>query len=175
MRSLVFRPLRRVKKTGKVVVASYMQWRKVMTADYSKFNLTIDDEYKTMPSDEFVYNHKGELLFFFTYNPYDIPVYDSDAERILDDDWLDKIHASKQPYGIRWNINEQGHVNYNCKGMDCDGVPSFSHWYEDRITQKDTWEYYGPDQFEPLTVKTVTKWFGWFLYQLNNSYLKIGK
>lgn len=152
-----------------------MQWRRVMTADYGKFNLVIDDEYKKFPLDEFVHNHLGELLFFFTYNPADIPVYESDAERILDEDWLHKIQESKQPYGIRWRISENGHVNYNCKGMDCDGVPTFAHWDEDRITQTDTWNYYGPDQFVPLTVSTVKMWLGWFLYQLNNSYLQIGK
>lgn len=33
-KQIVFRPLRIVR--GKIVVASYMQWRKVKTADYAK-------------------------------------------------------------------------------------------------------------------------------------------
>lgn len=169
MKEITFRPLRRNKKTGKVIVASYMGWRKVMTADYSKFNLIVDDEYKKFPSNDFVYNHKGELLFFFTYNPADIPVYDSDAERVIDEHWLDKIHESREPHGIRWSSG--GHINYSGKGMDCEGIPVFSHCTQDYVA-----DYYKDvDKFEPLTVGTVVKWFGWFLYQLNNSYLQIGK
>lgn len=152
-----------------------MQWRKVMTADYNKFNLVIDDEYKSLPIDEYVHDHKGELIYFFTYNPSDIPVYNADAERIIDEEWLDKIHESKKPYGIQWGISELGHTNYNMPGADCSGVPTFCHWTEERVTQEDTWNYYGHDKFEPLTVGTVLKWFGWFLFQLQNSYLKIGK
>ncbi len=151
-----------------------MGWNRIMTADYNKFNLVVNDEYKQFPKDEFVYDHNGNLLFFFNYNPADIPVYNSDAERIIDENWLDKIHASKKPHGIRWDKSE-GHVSYNAPGMDCQGTPTFSHWNEDRITQEDTWNYYGHDKFEPLTVETVVKWFGWFLFQLNNSYLQIGK
>lgn len=170
MKDITFRPLRRIKKSGKIVVESYMQWRKLMTADYDKFNLTIGDEYKSLPPDEFVHNHKGELLFFYKYNPADIPVYDSEAQGIIDDDWLHKLHESYAPHGIRWK-NSEGHVNYNVPGMDCDGVPVFSHCTQDYVA-----EYYKKvENFEPLTVKTVVHWFGWIIYQLNNSYLKIGK
>lgn len=174
MKSITFRPLRRVKKTGKIVVASYMGWNRVMTADYNKFNLVINDEYKKLPKDEFVYDHNGNLLFFFTYNPADVPVYDSKAERIINEDWLDNLHKSKQPFGIRWE-NSEGHVNYNAPGMDCQGTPTFSHYTQDHVAQEDVANYYGLDKFEPLTVETVAKWFGWFLYQLKNSYLQIGK
>lgn len=48
MRTIKFRPLRVIKKTGKITVASYMQWRKVMTADYNQFNLIISDDHKKM-------------------------------------------------------------------------------------------------------------------------------
>lgn len=173
MKTLSFRPLRRVKKTGKIVVTSYMGWNKLRTADYNKFNLIISDEYKLLPKDEYVYNHEGKLLYFFTYNPADVPVYDSTAERILDENWLDKLHDSKQPFGIKWDSCPESHVNYSrMDGTDCVGVPTFSHWTEDYISQEDTWNYYGHDKFEPLTVGTVVKWFGWFLWQLNNVYLK---
>lgn len=150
-----------------------MSWRKLMTADYSQFNLIVDDEYKRLPSDEFVHNHKGELLFFFTYNPADIPVYDADAERILDEDWLKRVQDIGRPYGINWSSG--GHTDYSANGTDCEGVPTFTHWNEDQVTSEDTWNYYGADAFEPLTVETVNKWFGWFLFQLNNSYLQIGR
>lgn len=147
-----------------------MQWNKVRCADYNKFNLIVLEDYKLMPKDEYVYNHKGELIYFFTYNPADLPVYNSDAERILDENWLDKIHESTRPHGIFWARSE-GHVNYIAPGMDCAGTPTFSHWDEDTVTQESTWNYYGSDKFEPLTVGTVIMWFGWFIYQLNNSYL----
>lgn len=168
MKSITFRPLRRIKKTGKITVASYMQWRKVLTADYNKFNLVIDDEYKKLPKDEYVYNHEGELLYFFTYNPADIPVFQCD---LLFD--LEQTRAKNKYFGILWEHGS--HVCYNMPGTDCNGVPCFAHWDENRITQEDVWNFYGPDQFEPLTVETVTKWFGWFLFQLQNSYLQIGK
>ena len=48
MKTITFRPLRRIKKTGKIVVASYMQWRKVKTADYSKFKLVVDTKSNTI-------------------------------------------------------------------------------------------------------------------------------
>lgn len=177
MKEITFRPLRRNKKTGKILVASYMAWRKVMTADYNKFNLIINDEYKKFPKAEYVYRHDGELLYFLNYNPAEIAVYDSNAERIIDEYWLDKLHESKMPHGIRWG--SEGHVSYSMPCTDCDGIPIFSHLTTDYVS-----DYYCnpvggyPEKifdFNPLTVETVIKWFGWFLYQLNNSYLKIGK
>lgn len=163
MKSITFRPLRRIKKTGKITVASYMGWHKVMTADYGKFNLVIDDEYKRLPNDEFVYNHNGEQLFFFDYNPVDIPVYNSETMNLLE------LHESNKPYGIIWQ-GMSCHVNYVARGMDCSGCPTFSY-HTAELCEK----YSDITQFEPLTVRTVVKWFGWFLYQLNNSYLQIGK
>lgn len=164
MKYITFRPLRRMKKTGKIIVASYTQWRSVMTADYNKFSLTVDDEYKSMQPDDFVYNHKGELLYFFTYNPADVPVFQ--YSDMLD---LDAIRANHKYYGIHWDYHN--HVNYRMAGADCGGVPTFTHCTADHVA-----DYYKDvTDFEPLTVATVTKWFGWFLYQLNNSYLKIGK
>ena len=164
MKTLVFRPLRRVKKTGKIVVASYSQWRGVMTADYNKFNLIIDNEYQLLPKDEFVYNHKGELLFWFNINPADIPVFT--YNRLMDSE---KIRREYQWYGTLW---EQGqHVNYMGPGLDCSGVPCFSHYNQERAADP----YFNPNEFDPLIVKTVIHWHGWFLLQLNNSYLQIGK
>lgn len=96
MKTIKFRPLRRIKKTGKVTVASYMLWRKVKSADYSKFNLIVDDEYKGMPSDEYVYNHEGEQLFFFTYNPDEITIYNQTG--ILDID----LQPIPTPWAVKW-------------------------------------------------------------------------
>lgn len=176
MKEILFRPLRRIKKTNKITVASYVQWRKVKTADYNKFNLTVNDEYKMFPKEEYVYDHKGGLIFFFTYNPADIMIFqrtlidevdfDFDEARSVYRDFI--IHNDGGKYGSPW-------TSYFMRGTDCDGVPTFSHWDENRVTQEDCWNYFGSDQFEPLTVDTVLKWFGWFLYQLENSYLKIGR
>lgn len=161
MKTVAFRPLRRVKKLNKIVVSSYSLWYRVMTADYHKFNLIIDEEYKTFPPDEFVYNNKGELLYWFNVNPADIPVYT--YNRLLD---FDKIRAEHKWYGTLW---EQGHhVNYMGPGLDAVGTPTFSHLTQERIADP----YYNLDEIEVLTVATVRHWFGWFLLNLNNSYLQ---
>lgn len=164
MKTITFRPLRRVKKTGKITVASYMQWNKVRCGDYNKFTLVVDTEYKQLPLDEFVYDHKGELLYFFDYNPADVPVFQSNKLMTLDE-----MIGNNKMYGILWDYG--GRVNYHMRGADCVGTPTFSHWTADYIA--DYWKE--PNDFEPLTVKTVVTWFGWFLYQLQNSYLQMGK
>jgi hypothetical protein len=139
-----------------------MQWRRIKAADYSKFNLVIDNCYKDMPKDAFVYNYQGEQLFFFTYHPNEIPIYTQTG--ILDID----LQPIPTPYAVKWISSN--HMFYNCKGVDSDGVPTFSHF-----TANHAVDYKDVTQFEPLTVETVVKWLGWFLYQLDNSYLKIGK
>lgn len=164
MRKIKFRPLRVVKKTGKVTVASYMQWRKVMTANYNKFNLITSDDYKKMAKDDFVHNHKGELLFFYDYNPADVPIFQ--YSKLFD---LDAIRKNNKQYGILWNYESD--VNYIMKGADCNGVPTFSHYtihYLANYVQDIT-------DFEPLTVERVVKWYGWFLWQLENAYLNTKK
>jgi hypothetical protein len=161
MRTITFRPLRRIKKLNKIVVASYGTWSNVMTADNNKFNLILSDEHKLFSPDEYVYNHKGELIFWFNINPADIPVFTYNP--LIN---FDEIRTKHRWYGTLW---EQGrHVNYIGPGLDCSGVPTFSHFTQDRAADP----YYDITEFEPLTVKTVTHWYGWFLLQLNNSYLQ---
>lgn len=161
MRTIKFRPLRVIKKTGKVTVASYMQWRTVMTADYNNFNLVITDEHNKMSKGDFVHNHKGEPLFFYDYNPADVPVFQ--WTELFD---LDKIRETNEQYGILWRY--ESHVNYSMKGTDCDGVPTFSHFTANHIADS----FKDITIFEPLTVGMVLKWYGWFLWRLNNSCLK---
>lgn len=161
MKTVTFRPLRRVKKMNKIVVSSYGLWYRVMTADYHKFNLVIDEEYKTFPPDEFVYNNKGELLYWFNVNPADIPAYTYNP--LID---FDKIRAEHRWYGTLWT--EGQHVNYMGPGLDAVGTPTFSHFTQERVADP----YYNLDEIEPLTVATVRHWFGWFLLNLNNSYLQ---
>lgn len=60
MRTIKFRPLRVIKKTGKIAVASYMQWRSIKTADYNNFNLVIDESYKMLNDADYVYDHLGK-------------------------------------------------------------------------------------------------------------------
>ena len=62
MKEITFRPLRRDKKTGKIIVASYLSWYKIKCADRTKLLLTILTEYKAMNPDDLVYTHKGERL-----------------------------------------------------------------------------------------------------------------
>jgi hypothetical protein len=153
MKTVVFRPLRRIKKTGKITVASYMQWRKVKTADYYKFILVINDEYKSFTKDELVYNHNGENLFWRHYNPEEIPMLTG----------YELNDGERPPYPPMWKT-EYG--MYSAKGLDCDGVPTFSHQTANSIyNSKDI------KDFEPLTVEIVRWWFGWFLYQLKNNEL----
>lgn len=52
MKTIKFRPLREDKKSGKIIVASYMQWNKVRCGNYSKFNLIINPEYESMDRDK---------------------------------------------------------------------------------------------------------------------------
>lgn len=156
MKTITFRPLRRIKKTGKITVASYMQWRKIKTADYSKFILVIDDEYKSFPKDEYVYNHNGENLFWKNYNPEEIPLICP---------WsLMSASAVSGNRPSQWKTN---YGMYSAKGLDVDGVPTFSHGTANEIYSKADMKDY-----EPLTVEIVAWWFGWFLYQLQNSELK---
>ena len=171
MKTITFRPLRIIKKTGKITVASYMQWRRIKTANYSKFNLVIKNEYADMPLDEFVFNSDGEQLFFFTYDPNNVPVFDWHEN--FD---LESIRKYNSEYGINWDPVTS--TNYSMRGTDCDGVPTFSHYTAKRVadnyhlTGDERWSI---EQFEPLTVSEVLKWLSWFLYQLEKSCLKVSK
>lgn len=160
MKTITFKPLRRIKKTNRISVSSYMQWRKVLTADYAKFNLIIDNEHLTFNKEEFVYDHKGKQLFFYSYNPQDVPVFQWSVMFSLD-----AITAVHKQYGILWR--DTGHTNYSMKGTDCNGIPTFSHYTADYVATH-SWDM---TLFEPLTVGMVIKWYGWFLWQLNNSKL----
>ena len=166
MKTITFRPLRRIKKTGKITVSSYMQWRKAKTADYGKFTLNINDEYKAFPKDEFVYDHNGENLFWFNHtNPEILPkniVTIDDIVRILG---IDRRYLEGEEYKISQPIGKGFH--WSVKGFDCDGVPIFSHYTTNYIAT----HYDDITKFEPLTVKQVVFWFGWFIYGLENAKL----
>lgn len=163
MKIITFRPLRRIKKTGKVTVASYMQWRKVKTADYNNFALIINEEYKTMPPDEYVYDHNGEILFWKDVDINSIPVLPPY-----------KLQGEDFRYPRQWiSINPSScdnkiYISYSVRGLDCDGIPVFSHRPQSYVAT----HFDDLTDFEPLTVSMVTKWFGWFLYQLENSRLQ---
>jgi len=168
MKTITFRPLRIIKKTGKITVASYMQWRKVKAADYSEFDLIIKNEYADLALDEFVYDHQGEQLFWFNHkDPESLPKNYADLELAAKLFGIPKEHFE----GEQWKTSEpigKG-FHWSVKGFDCDGVPVFSHNSAKYIAT----HYSDMNQFEPLTVGEVLKWFGWFLYQLENSRLKI--
>lgn len=67
MKTITFTPLRLIKKSGKITVSSYMQWRKIKSADYSQFILALNYSYKAFKDTDYVYNHKGEQLFWFNH------------------------------------------------------------------------------------------------------------
>lgn len=147
-----FNPLRRIKKTGKITVASYMQWRKIKNADYVDLTLILNDEYKNFPKNEFVYNHKGENLFWRNYNPEDIQMLNR----------YDLVDGEQPKYPKMW-VTDYG--MYSAKGLDVDGVPTFSHFTANSIYNSNA----DMENFEPLTVEVVNWWFGWFIYNLNNT------
>lgn len=168
MKTITFRPLRRIKKTGKITVASYMSWYKVKCANYNKFSLKVLDEYSALDKSEFVYDHEGELLYHFNYNPWDVFVYHGSCiDPLFDWDYLRETYKSFSIDG-----GAGGHISRHWRGTDCYGTPTFSHLTADKIVDAG---YKDLNEFEPLTVGYVIDWLGWFLYQLENSYLKIGK
>jgi hypothetical protein len=168
MKSIVFRPLRLVKKSSKIVVASYAQWNRVRTADYGAFCLTVDNEYATMPLDAQVHDHAGQPLFWKDYDPAAIPVYTPEELRIYEIEIADLFQRTPH-HGIQWSPDAVTH--YCVRGLDCQGTPTFSHLTIGWVAE----HYRDYADFEPLTVGTVVKWLGWFLYQLRNSSLQIGK
>lgn len=173
MKTIVFRPLRFNKKAGKIIVASYMQWNKVRCGNYSKFNLIVKDDYEQMNKSDFVYNHEGKQLYHFGYNPWD--VYEYYGSCIAEGfDW-DEMRRTYKDFILVSSFDDKPYKSYHIRGADCAGTPTFTHYDEDRVTSDDTWNYYGSDAFEPVTVDYVITWLGWFLYQLENSYLKVGK
>ncbi len=168
MKTIKFRPLRINKKSGKIIVASYLQWRKIKSTDnWEKFNLIVDSEYKGFADDLLVCNHQGENLFWYKHtNPELLPkviVTIDDIVRVLG---VDRSELE----GEEWKITEpQGKGFYwSVQGFDCDGVPVFSH-YDATCLGK---FYEDLTKFEPLTVGMVKLWFGYFLYQLENSQLQ---
>ncbi len=174
MKTIIFRPLRRVKKTGKITVASYMQWRKVKTADYNNFKLIIDPEYKTLPKDELVYDHNGENLFWKDFDPEQIPY--------LPPYILRQENEENYEYPKQWRTNYgMGYCDsFSARGLDCSGVPTFSHGTRHDLTignmhnytLEEVGEVLNPmSEYELLTVGIVVKWFGWFIYQLQNNEL----
>lgn len=154
MRTITFRPLRRIKKTGKITVASYLQWNKVRCANNEPHELVVNPEYRQFKDhEEYVYNHEGELLYFYKYNPNDIPVVPSSQ--------LDFAHSM---YRVRC-IDFNGFYSYSGIGIDCEGTPTFSHFTADYLGTHS----YDPNDFEPLTVGKVLQWYEWFIYRLDKA------
>lgn len=169
IRTLKFRPLRVIKKTGKITVASYMQWRSIKTADYNNFNLIIDESYKMFNDADFVFNHKGKQLFFYGYNPGTVPII---KRVILDIEDIEKNPTPEWKMGNNFILHNKGLYSddwftFRMDGTDCDGVPTLNFYTADYIATHSSYIHL----FEPLTVGIVKMWFGWFLWQLENSRL----
>jgi len=146
MKEIVFRPLRRIKKTGKITVASYSQWRKIKSLDCREFKLIIDTDYKKFYNKDFVYNHKGEELFFKNFNPNDIV----------------GLNKNNFEFPKMWKND----FMFSASGLDVDGVPTFSNGTINNLYSNEKL-----NEYSLLTVEVVVFWFGWFIYQLKNNEL----
>ena len=169
MKTLKFRPLRRDKKTGKVIVAAYTTWHKVKCADYNPFILEVDREYASMKSDELVYDHKGEDLFFPPMNPNDVPIFTWPFTGTS----LEEIHRSNPYYGIKWQTD--GNISLRMCGGDCQGTPTFTHHGENYLATAQNMGggyCYDLSKYDRLTVGMVLNWYQFFLNNLHNAEIK---
>lgn len=168
MKTIKFRPLRRIKKSNYIAVASYLCWNKLRCANYvGEFSLQLVSDYENFDRSEFVYNSVGELLFHFNYNPWDVFVYKGSC---LDDDFSwENMREQHKSFSI---LSDDGKISHHFLGADCMGTPTFSHLTADGIVDSG---YENMNCFEPLTVGYVMDWLGWFLYQLENSKLIVIK
>lgn len=155
MKNINFRPLRRVRKTGKIAVAAYDQWYKIKCAAlYGGVELYVDPEYRLLPVDEYVHNHLGVPLFFWPYKPDDIAVFQCPVSMEYG-----QLQREFLNHAIRYSEHSWG---YRSKGLDVDGTPYFSHLTIDYIAE----HYKDFADYEPLTVGVVLDWYGWFLQGL---------
>jgi len=168
MKTITFTPLRLIKKSGKITVSSYMQWRKIKSADYSQFILALNYSYKAFKDTDYVYNHKGEQLFWFNHkSPEELRFLTiSDIKESMDNNGFDSSSVDGEEYKLLSMLKQ---LHWDVKGFDCDNVPVFSHNTADYIAT----HYKDMNQFEPLTVGMVKLWFGWFLFNLENLKLQI--
>jgi len=166
MKEIRFSPLRRIKKTGKMTVASYMQWRKVKVADYSEFILSLGD-FSQLDPNERVHNHKGELLFWYNHESPDslrmLTIFD--IKESMDENGFDSSVVDGEEYKLR---SMEDRLHWSVNGFDCDAVPVFSHYTQDYIS---THFCNSVKEFEILTVETVLKWYWWFIFNLRNTTL----
>ncbi len=146
-----FNPLRKL-PSGKIAVASYMQWRKIKVADRRGLTLILDQAYKDFPETALVFNHKGVNLFWRNYDPDTIPML------------LPSIYEERREYPKMW----QTEYMICAPGVDVEGVPTFSHHTPHHIWSSKS----DMKDFIPLTVGIVRWWVGWFIYQLENTEIK---
>lgn len=132
-------------KTGKIIVNGYGTWRKYYKMDFS--NLILDYGYNSLPPDEFVYNRKGEQLFFYGYKPEDI------KERVYG--------LPSPPYWYAIYDQNSNRKHFASRGLDSDGIPCFSHYTMDRCANGSSIDWM--EQYEPLTVRMVIMWFDWLM------------
>lgn len=155
-----FRPFRRV--GDKLVITSYMGWRKLYAADYEGATVRL------LP---FPKINKGELVYSFgnpngfwhptKFEPLFWPV-NGKIRHVVHDEKTASI-LEKDTVIIFDGCNSK--EDEVCSGFDCDGCPTFSH-----ITAMYVSENY-PDKihlFEPITAEIVYKYFEVMRDQLIN-------
>jgi hypothetical protein len=154
MKELSFRPFRRVGE--KLVVTSYMGWRKIYTANYEGAIVNLLPFPKIQkgeavfalgnPNGQYKYWHptKFEPLFWPLNGKIRHVAHDEKSVAVFEAGAVIKYD------GYESNEDEV------CSGFDCDGCPTFSH-----VTGIFVSENY-PDKmhlFEPLTADIVYKYF----------------
>ena len=157
MKEIKFAPLRK-NKDGNVVVASYNKWTSVRRLNISRFKILFSS-IENISDDLSVFDSKGNMLFFYDYSPFDVPVFD--FRTVYKQNSL--TTGNKNFGAILW---EKGaNPTYNIKGADCCGVPAFNHYTDFEIMKRGG----TPDDLKPLTVKTVKVWVRFFLSHLKNA------
>jgi hypothetical protein len=154
MREIKFRPFRRV--DGKLVVTSYMGWRRIYTANYegATVNLLTFPEVK---KDEVIYSmHNPEGQYKYWYPTKFEPLFwptNGIIRHIGSGPNSDSVYESGVVVSGRHCEIKENEV-YSM--FDCDGCPTFSH-----ATGIYVQEHY-PNKmhlFEPLTAEIVYKYF----------------
>lgn len=153
MKEIRFQLLRRLPGSNKIAVAGYQQWRKLKIEDNKgrEFHIVLDRTHLNVPEDTLICNHKGENLFWKDFDPEalpQLPHYSPVYEKFpsLPDGW------------------QKDGETFAAFGIDVEGVPTFSHWDANTIasTSEDM------SAWEPLTARTVRRWFERMLYRMEN-------
>lgn len=153
-RILSFRPFRRV--GDKLVITSYMGWRKLYTADYEGATVKLLS-FPEIKEGEVVYSMgKPDGLYSFWHPTKFEPLFWPVNGKMRHIGYGEKSEAVFEAGVVIKYDGYESKEDEVCSGFDCDGCPTFSH-----ITGVYVSENY-PDKmhlFETLTADIVYKYF----------------